>query len=148
MIAHEAAHQWMGNSVALEDWSDIWLTEGFATYLHLMFEAEHYGGDFDATMQRLHTQLPFVAAVPPKRIAAEELFDASVYLRGAMTLHALRQHAGDDAFFAILRAHYERSAHGTTSTAEFLALVDELAGAEAVALVESWLYDETVPALP
>ena len=65
-----------------------------------------------------------------------------------MTLHALRQHAGDDAFFAILRAHYERSAHGTTSTAEFLALVDELAGAEAVALVESWLYDETVPALP
>ena len=148
IIAHEAAHQWLGNSVALEDWSDIWLNEGFATYLHLMFEAEHYGGDFDATMQRLHTQVPFVAAVPPKRIAAEELFDASVYLRGAMTLHALRQHAGDDAFFAILRAHYERSAHGTTSTAEFLALVHELAGAEAVALVESWLYDETVPALP
>ena len=148
IIAHEAAHQWLGNSVALEDWSDIWLNEGFATYLHLMFEAEHYGGDFDATMQRLHAQVPFVAAVPPKRIAAEELFDASVYLRGAMTLHALRQHAGDDAFFAILRAHYERSAHGTTSTAEFLALVDELAGVEAVALVESWLYDETVPALP
>ena len=148
IIAHEAAHQWLGNSVALEDWSDIWLNEGFATYLQLMFEAEHYGGDFDATMQRLYTQVPFVAAVPPKRIAAENLLDASVYLRGAMTLHALRQHAGDDAFFAILRAHYERSAHGTTSTAEFLALVDELAGAEAVALVESWLYDETVPALP
>ena len=148
IIAHEAAHQWLGNSVALEDWSDIWLNEGFATYLHLMFEAEHNGGDFNAVMQQLHTQVPFVAAVPPKRIAVEELFDASVYLRGAMTLHALRQHAGDDAFFAILRAHYERSAHGTTSTDEFLALVDELAGAEAVALVESWLYDETVPALP
>ena len=148
IIAHEAAHQWLGNSVALEDWSDIWLNEGFATYLHLMFEAEYDGFDLHATMEQLHAQLPFVAAVPPKRIAVEELFDASVYLRGAMTLHALRRHAGDNAFFAILRTHYERSAHGTTSTAEFLALVDELAGAEAVALVESWLYDETVPALP
>ena len=148
IIAHEAAHQWLGNSVALEDWSDIWLNEGFATYLHSMFDAEYYGTDLHASMEQLHAQLPFIASVPPKGIGLEEMFGASVYVRGAMTLHALRLHTGDEVFFDILRAHYERSAHDTTSTAEFLALVDELAGAEAVALVESWLYDETVPALP
>ena len=124
----------------------MWLNEGFATYLHMMFEAEHYGRDFDTQMQQLHAQLPGITDVVPKRITVEELFDASVYIRGAMTLHALRLHAGDDVFFAILRAHYDRSAGGTTNTAEFLAIVDELAGSEAVALVESWLYDETVPA--
>ena len=148
IIAHEAAHQWLGNSVALEDWGDIWLNEGFATYLHLLFEAEHHGMDFALNMQQLHAQLPFFAATPPAAIGIGELFGASVYFRGAMTLHALSLHTGDETFLAILRAHYERSAGGTTNTAEFLGIVDEFAGSEAVDLVESWLYDEAVPDLP
>lgn len=148
IIAHEAVHQWVGNSVALERWDDIWLNEGFATYLHLMFAAEHYGFDFHAEMRQLHQQLPFFAATPPKGITLEQLVGPSVYFRGAMTLHALRLHAGDETFFAILRAHYERSAGGTTNTGEFLGIVDEFAGSEAVDLVESWLYDEPVPDLP
>jgi len=148
IIAHEAAHQWLGNSVALEEWDDIWLNEGFATYLHLMFAAEHYGFDFGAEMRRLHQQLLFFAGTPPKGITVRELVGPSVYFRGAMTLHALRLHAGDETFFQILRAHYERSAGGTTNSEEFLGIVDEFAGSEAVDLVESWLYDEAVPELP
>ena len=148
LIAHEAAHQWLGNSVALEDWGDIWLNEGFATYLHLMFDAEHHGTDFDARMQQLHAQLPFFAATPPWGISIDELFGPSVYVRGAMTLHALRLHAGDETFFTILRAHYDRSAGGTTNTDEFLGIVNEFAGSDAVDLVESWLLDDTVPDLP
>lgn len=145
IIAHEVAHQWVGNSVTLEDWSDIWLNEGFATYLHLMFEAEHFNGDLDATMAAIHTQLVASQAVPPKDIEVEELFGLSVYFRGAATLHALRRHVDDETFFEILRTHYDQSAGGTTNTEEFLELVHELAGPEAVELVESWLYDEAVP---
>lgn len=148
IIAHEAAHQWVGNSVALERWDDMWLNEGFATYLHLMFAAEYHGFDFHAEMRRLHSQLPFFAGTPPKRITLEQLVGPSVYFRGAMALHALRLHAGDEPFFQILRAHYQRSAGGTTNTEEFLGIVGEFAGSEAVDLVESWLYDESVPELP
>ena len=148
IITHEAAHQWLGNSVALEDWGDIWLNEGFATYLHLMFDAEHHGADFDTAMRQLHAQLPFFAATPPKAITVDDLFGPSVYMRGAMTLHALRLHAGDEAFSKILRAHYDRSAGGTTNTDEFLEIVNEFAGPDAVDLVESWLLDDTVPDLP
>ena len=148
VIAHEAAHQWLGNSVALDDWSEIWMNEGFATYLHLMFEAEHYGLDLDETMRQVHAQLAASGEPPPGGIETADLFGFSVYFRGAATLHALRLHAGDETFFRILRAHYDRSAGGTTDTAEFLGIVDEMAGPEAVDLVESWLYDETVPELP
>ena len=148
IIAHEVAHQWLGNSVAPDDWSEIWMNEGFATYLHLMFDARHSGTDLDSDMQLWHGRFAASDQPPPKVIEVEELFSPSVYYRGALTLHALRRHTGDETFFEILRTHYDRSAGGTTDTDEFLALVDEMAGADAVDLVESWLFDETVPALP
>ena len=145
IIAHEVAHQWLGNSVSPDDWTEIWLNEGFATYLHLMFETEHFGADFNDRMTQVHAWLSSEGIGPPKGIEIQDLFSASVYYRGAATLHALRLHAGDDTFYTILRTHYDRSAGGTTNTDEFLGIVDEFAGPEAVALVESWLYDEAVP---
>ena len=145
IIAHEAAHQWLGNSVVPDDWSEIWMNEGFATYLHLMFQSEEAGTDFNDDMTNLHAQLVGAGLGPPRGIVLEDLFGPSVYYRGAATLHALRLHAGDETFFEILRTHYDRSAGGTTNTAEFLALVHEMAGPDAVDLVESWLYDEAVP---
>ena len=148
IIAHEAAHQWLGNSVSPDDWSEIWVNEGFATYLHLMFEAEHFGADFNDTMTGVHAWLSANGIGPPKGIEIQDLFGATVYYRGAATLHALRLHAGDDTFYEILRTHYDRSSGGTTNTDEFLGIVEEFTGSDAVALVESWLYDETVPAFP
>lgn len=145
VIAHEIAHQWLGNSSTLDDWSETWLHEGFATYLSIMYMAEYHEWDLGEQMDQWHGRLSDTGAVPPMEIENSEMFDVSVYWRGALTLHALRGLAGETVFSDILRTHYERSADGNTNTAEFLAVVTQLAGSEATDLVESWLYDDPMP---
>ena len=148
VIAHEAVHQWVGNSATVDDWSQIWLHEGFAHYLALLFTADFYGQDIESTMAREHRELVLAGTSPPGDIEAHELFDFhTVYSRGALTLHALRTLIGDELFFSILRAHYDQTAGGTTNTDLFLGIVDDLAGSVAVSLVESWLYDPEVPGI-
>ena len=149
IIAHELAHQWFGNSSTPDDWSDIWMNEGFATYVSIMYGADRTGGDLNATMETARDGVAAADRPAPKQITVEAMFDwNAVYLRGALTLHALRLEVGDDTFFDILRTIYERTASANTSTEKFLEVVEELADADAGDLVESWLYDTAVPELP
>ncbi len=84
----------------------------------------------------------------PAEVPIEDLFGLSVYFRGGMTLHALRVEVGDETFREILATYYERFAGGDVTTAEFRDLVGELAGADAVAVLDDWLYGEALPPFP
>ena len=66
------------------------------------------------------------------------LFDQAVYVRGAMTLQALRTEIGDEAFTRLVRAWTEREDRGVT-TAEFVALAEEVSGRQLDALFTTWL---------
>ena len=147
-IAHEVAHQWMGNSATVDDWSQIWLHEGFAHYLALMFVADLKDLDIETLMANEHRGLVLSGTSPPGDIEAHQLFDPNtVYRRGAQTLHALRTHVGDEMFFDILQTHYDQAAGGNTNTEIFLSVVEAIAGPDAVSLVESWLFDSKMPDL-
>jgi aminopeptidase N len=105
-LAHEIAHQWFGDSVTLTFWPDTWLNEGFATYAEWLW-ADHAGGSSPQKEFDINYAKPESSAVwspPPGGLAPpDELFGNSVYVRGAMTLQALRVKVGDAAFFRILR---------------------------------------------
>ena len=148
-VAHEIMHQWFGNSATLDDWSDIWLLEGFATYLPLMYGAEAHGIDPQPGMTELYNMVRAVSAPPPKGIEHHDLFDfPAVYARGALVLHALRTEVGEATFLDILRTHYEATAGSTTNTESFLEVVQELAGDAALEVARSWLFDTDVPDAP
>ena len=83
-LAHEISHQWFGNSSTLDDWSETWLHEGFATYLSSMYMAEHHGWDLDVQMAGWHGSLSDVGSVPPLEIEQSQMFDFSVYFRGGI----------------------------------------------------------------
>jgi aminopeptidase N len=143
--AHELAHQWFGDSVSVGDWSDIWLNEGFASYAELLWQ-EAIDPTFDTTAGIGE----FVSPVLDQPLtdvgpSVEELFTPSVYLRGAMLLHALRLEVGDEAFFDILRTHAERFAGSTARTDDFIALAEEISGQQLDELFDRWLNSPTLP---
>ena len=146
IIGHELAHAWFGNSVSPGDWSDIWLNEGFAHYLAFLYLADYEGSDIGALMAGELQAARDANAAPPASVTVQQLFDFnSVYRRSTLTLHALHRHLGDEMFFEVVRSHYQQSAGDSVTTREFMAIVAQLGGPEAVALLASWLYSPEMP---
>jgi aminopeptidase N len=141
-VAHELAHQWVGNSVTPEQWKDIWLNEGFATYSEWLW-AEAQG---QATAQERFEGVYGTPAeddfwsVPPGDPGAERLFAPATYERGAAALHALRTEIGDDYFFQVLRRWATDNAGRNVTTADFIALAGEVSEQSLEDFFTAWLY--------
>jgi aminopeptidase N len=148
---HEWAHQWYGNSVTLSDWGDIWLNEGFATYAEWLWTAAHGGPSTAEQFQKEYDSHPASDSLwSPAPAALEDpadLFGPWGYLRGSMTLEALRQEVGSRDFFVILRKWAKQNAYGNVSTPEFIALSERVSGQDLDAFFNAWLYVAEKPAL-
>jgi aminopeptidase N len=150
VVVHELAHQWTGDSVRLARWRDIWLNEGFATYVEWLW-SEHNGA---ATPQNFFDLLYAQDASAPfwqLKIGDPgfaHMFDDAVYQRGAMTLHALRLQIGDPAFFRLVRSWTERHAGAAVTTADFIRTAERVSGQDLDAFFRSWLSTSGKPPAP
>ena len=151
VVVHELAHQWFGDDIAVGRWQDIWLNEGFATYAEWLW-AEHEG---NATVeQQFLINYLFTPADDPfwelsiGDPGPAHLFAEPVYVRGAMTLQALRETVGDTDFFDILHTWADEQAGGNATTPEFIALAERVTGRQLDAFFHAWLDTGTRPALP
>jgi aminopeptidase N len=150
VVVHELTHQWYGDSVAVERWSDIWLNEGFASYAEWLW-SEHEGLGTVGELFEQRYATPATSSLWKAKVAdpgAPNLFIGAVYNRGAMTLQALRLTVGDHAFFRILRSWAQLHRNGNGTTAEFTALAERISGRDLDALFTAWLYTASKPAHP
>lgn len=102
---HELAHEWWGNLVTNADWADMWIHEGFGTYMQALYLESLRGMEgYHAYMnaQRGGTRSPL--AVAPRGVkSAREIYRAPIYAKGAWVLHSLRFLVGDPAMREILQ---------------------------------------------
>lgn len=149
VVAHEMAHQWFGDAVAVRRWKHIWLSEGFATYSEWLWSG-HTGGDradqiFHARYDNLEPASPFwnlTIGDPGRR----RIFDNRVYVRGAMTAHALRTRIGDRDFFTTARRWVHDNPDGLGTSEELRRLAERVSGEQLDGLFRAWLRTARKPA--
>jgi aminopeptidase N len=146
-VAHELAHQWVGNSVTPETWPDIWLNEGFATYAEWLWDEEQGRGTPQERFEEIYA-IPAEDefwATPPGDPSAEDLFNAATYDRGAAALQALRVTIGDPAFSTLLRRWATENEDGNVTTADFVALAETVSGQQLDEFFQIWIYTPGKP---
>ena len=143
VIVHELAHQWFGDLVAVDRWQHIWLNEGFATYAEWLWSGHEGFGTPRRTFEAIWGAIP--GDSPFWRVligdpGVDDLFDGAVYVRGAMTLQALRNRVGDDAFWTTLHLWTEQHAFATGTTDGFITLAEQVSGQDLSDLFDVWLF--------
>jgi len=149
-VVHELGHQWFGDSVTPRLWKDIWLNEGFATYVEWLWTERHGGLTAEAQLKTLLAKYPasdpFWKLPPANPGGPANLFSTRVYERGAMALVALRQRIGDAAFARLLRTWATQHRYGGASTADLLRTAERVSGQQLDGLFDAWLYQPRRPA--
>jgi aminopeptidase N len=145
LVAHEIAHQWFGDSVTPADWSELWLSEGFATYFAGLFLRERAGEPVFRDYMRRGAELYF-AGVPHLPLHDEDteplvkLLNANSYQKGAWVLHMLRGEVGEQAFWAGVRAYFAEHRNGTATSEDLRAAMEGACGRSLERFFGAWVY--------
>ncbi|HEU4713313.1 MAG TPA: M1 family aminopeptidase [Pyrinomonadaceae bacterium] len=152
LIAHEIAHQWFGDSVTEATWSDVWLSEGFATYFAGLFlqryESEAAFQDYmNQAAERVfeYEKKNRTPIFDPETEDLMDLLNPNSYQKGAWVLHMLRSSLGDDVFFRGIRDYYHAHLNRTATTEDLRAALEKASGKDLSGFFKRWTYDSGHP---
>jgi aminopeptidase N len=155
VVAHEMAHQWFGDLVTTKWWDDIWLNEGFATWMTPKALA-NWDPQWDQKPEIAQTKA-FVmrqdarASTRPIHGKGEtpaeikELFDGVAYEKGASVLHMMESYLGEDAFRKGVNAYLERYANGNATSENFWAELEKASGKPVAPIMKSYVFNAGFP---
>jgi aminopeptidase N len=155
LVSHELAHQWFGDLLTTRHWSDIWLNEGFATFMEVVWFEEDGKVDVAATTRLEH----ITAVVAADRAARRPLvfsrwrndpielfFSGHIYPKGAAVLNMLRHELGDSLFWRAMHDYVETYAFGSVVTDDLKRAIEKTTGRDLTRFFQQWVYGAGMPA--
>jgi aminopeptidase N len=153
LVAHELAHQWFGDYITCGNWQDIWINEGFASYME--YVAAQYLKDQEAADDWMKNAMSIALSetegsvyVPEEEVEdVYRLFSYGLsYKKGAILLHMIRFILDDDElFFQVLRTYLDRYQNGLATGSDFRAILEEVSELDFSCFFEQWYYGEGYP---
>jgi aminopeptidase N len=148
LIAHELAHQWWGNLVTCETWSDFWLNEGMVTFLTAAYKEHQWGRDEyerERAMARLRYERVAVEGKDRPLVhhnwsTPEDMSGPVAYSKGALVLHLLRVQLGERAFWEGLRDYTRAGAGGSVDSEDLRAALEKASGRDLKPFFAQWVY--------
>lgn len=154
LMAHELAHQWFGDKITCGSWRDLWLNEGFATYINGLARefliSRDYFTEFLTTSRDRSISQPDGSVYAYDTTNVAELFSGNIrYRKGAMVLHMLRWEVGDSAFFAGMRNYADDPdlCYAFANTPDFQYYMEQASGMDLTDFFNRWVYAEGFPSL-
>jgi aminopeptidase N len=154
IIAHELFHQWFGDLVTAESWSNLTLNEAFANYSEYLWNAHRYGQDQADLKLVVEKEGYFAEAeTAPKELIrfnyadAEDLFDAHSYNKGGLVLHMLRRQLGDAAFFKGLNLYLTQHAFKAVEAHDLRLAMEQVSGQDLNGFFNQWFFAKGHPEL-
>jgi len=154
LIAHELAHQWFGDKITCGSWKDIWLNEGFATYLSGLV-VEDFDGNAAFTswkqskVNSITSQLDgSVYLTDQDTTNVSRIFNGRLsYNKGSMVLHMLRKKIGDVDFYQGIQNYLSNPNHafGYAKSEDFIPIMETASGEDLSEFFNDWLYNQGHP---
>ena len=150
LIAHELGHQWFGDHVTCATWVDLWLNEGFASYIEVLYN-EHF--EPQNLKPKLNDVFGDVISKPAGSVYVTDTSNQSrlfssrlTYNKGSAIIHTLRFMINHDSlFFAILKNYQQQFSHSVATTEDFITLVEQLTNTSWQTFFQQWIYGEGFP---
>jgi aminopeptidase N len=154
LIAHELAHQWFGNKVTCGSWNDIWLNEGFATYLSGL-TIEHLDGNSSFKNWR-SSKISSITSLTDGAVYltdseatdSDRIFNGRLsYNKGSMVLHMLRKKMGDTNFFKGIKNYITdpNLAYNYAKTPNLMAHLEAASSLDLDEFFNDWVYNQGYP---
>ncbi len=158
LVSHELAHSWFGDMVTCKNWAELYLNEGFATYMEAAYREQAYGRE--NYLEKIKTNADEFLAddlINKKRhplydlnaADVDGLFDNSytTYSKGGAVLHTLREQVGTENFWKAINIYLNRHKFANVESTDLEKAMEEVSGQDLKWFFDQWIYGGGAPSL-